>query len=143
MVILDTNVISALMRAEPDPAVVAWLDRQSPISVWTSAVTVMELSFGLEVMPEGKRRSLLRQQLEQILDDILEHRVVAFDSNAARQAALLMAKRQISGQTGEVRDSMIAGTAIARRATLATRNTRHFAGLPITVVDPWTSINPR
>jgi toxin FitB len=75
---------------------------------------------------------------EQVLNGI-EHRILSFDTNAAEQTAALMAARRRTGRTGELRDAMIAGIAIARHATLATRNTRHFADLPLTVVDPWTA----
>ena len=69
--------------------------------------------------------------------DMIEDRIVPFDIGAAEETAILMANRRQAGRQGELRDSMIAGIAIARRATLATRNTRHFADLPVPVVDPW------
>ena len=139
MVILDTNVISALMQGEPEPKVIDWLDRQPEVSVWTTAVNVLEIRFGLEVMPQGRRRSQQRRHFERILDEVLERRIAVFDSDAAEESALLMAKRRAGGHSVDFRDSMIAGIAIVNRATLATRNTRHFADLPVPVVDPWTA----
>lgn len=142
MVILDTNVISALMRADPEPSVIEWLDRQSSVSVWTTAINVLEITFGLEVMPGGKRRSRQRRHFERILDEVLDRRIAVFDSDSAHQSALLMARRRAAGQTVDFRDTMIAGIAIVHRATLATRNTRHFGDLPTPVVDPWVSDSP-
>jgi toxin FitB len=97
MTILDTNVLSALMRQELDGKVVAWLDRQSRTSIWTTAITVLEIRFGLQIMAGGKRRSQLREAFEGLLDQ-LGHRIAAFDDDAAAQAADLMALRQRKGR---------------------------------------------
>jgi toxin FitB len=96
MTILDTNVLSALMRQELDGKVVAWLDRQSRTSIWTTAITVLEIRFGLQIMAGGKRRSQLREAFEGLLE--LGHRIAAFDDDAAAQAADLMALRQRKGR---------------------------------------------
>jgi toxin FitB len=139
MILLDTNVLSDAMLPKPDPAVIAWLDRQPRLSVWTSSVTVLELRFGIALLPRGRQRTRLEQALERTLSEMIEDRILALDTVAAEETAVLMADRQRRGRPVELRDAMIAGIAIARKATLATRNTRHFADLPITVVDPWTS----
>lgn len=137
MILVDTNVLSALMRRAPDPAVIAWLDGQPRTSIWTTSITILEVRFGLEVMPEGKKRSALMQLFERVLTEKIERRVAPFDTLAARHAADLMALRQKSGRPGELRDTMIAGIVVASRATLATRNTRHFDDLSISLVNPW------
>ena len=137
MIILDTNVVSALMRDPPDVKVVAWLDQQPRTSIWTTSITVLEVRFGLEIMPAGKRRSSLAQTFELILESI-DHRVAGFDSVAAQQAADLAALRQKRGQPRELRDTMIAGIVLAHHASLATGNTAHFHDLPVTVISPWT-----
>ncbi len=138
MIILDTNVLSALMRQVPDAQVVAWLDRQPRISIWTTSVTVLEIRFGLQIMATGKRRSQLIQMFDSVLDK-MGHRVAPFDAAAATEAAELMAARQKSGRTGDLRDTMIAGIVLARHATLATRNTSHFEDLPLPLIDPWAA----
>lgn len=138
MIILDTNVVSALMRDIPDPQVAQWLDTQPEHSIWTTSVTVFEIQSGLQVMPLGKRRTGLAEEFERLLEEI-EHRVATFDEEAARLAADLAAQRQIIGRVGELRDTMIAGIVLAHHATLATRNVAHFADIRATVVDPWTS----
>ena len=140
MIILDTNVLSALMQQAPNRNVIDWLDNQPRTSVWTTSVTVLEIRFGLQVMPLGKRRLLLMHAFEQILVEQLGQRVAPFDSIAASQAADLMAKRHKSGRPGDLRDTMIAGIVLASHATLATRNTRHFDDLSVPVVDPWASL---
>lgn len=136
MIILDTNVLSALMRQSPDPEVIAWLDRQPQVSIWTTSMTVFEIRLGLQVMARGKRRSQLMQAFDALLDT-MRNRIASFDSPAADQAADLMALRQRRGQPGDLRDTMIAGIVLARAATLATRNTRDFEDLAVPVVNPW------
>src|SRR5579863_1191900 len=125
MIIVDTNVLSALMRQRPDTDVVAWLDRQPRTSIWTTSITILEVRFGLQIMAGGRRRSALMQRFEEVLEKI-EYRVAAFDASAAQEASALMASRHNRGRPGDLRDTMIAGIAVAQHATLATRNTAHF-----------------
>lgn len=136
MIILDTNVLSALMHQAPDKKVVAWLDRQPRTAIWTSAITVLEVQFGLQIMPVGKRRSALIQAFEEVLEKI-GHRVAPFDAAAAQQTGDLMASRHKKGRPGELRDTMIAGIVLARHAALATRNTTHFDDISAQLIDPW------
>jgi len=138
MIILDTNVLSALMLQSPDKSVVAWLDRQPRTSIWTTSVTAFEIRFGLQIMPGGKRRSALIQAFEGVIQSMGD-RVVAFDVAAAQQAGDLMASRHKKGRPGELRDTMIAGIVLAQHATLATRNTAHFDDMPVPVINPWTA----
>ena len=139
MIILDTDVLSALMRAQPDPAVLRWLDRQPESSVWTTSITVMEIQYGLQVMPEGRRRQKMTEELAAVLTEEIEERYAVFDVAAAQQAAELMALRKTKGRPGDFRDTIIAGIALSNRATLATRNTAHFADLSVPVVNPWAA----
>ena len=138
MTILDTNVLSALMRQTPDRNVVAWLDQQPRTSVWTTSVTVLEIRFGLQIMPAGKRRTLLLESFEVLLEKI-GHRVAAFDSSAAQMAGDLMADRHKKGRPGDLRDTMIAGIVLAHHATLATRNIAHFDDISAPLINPWTA----
>jgi predicted nucleic acid-binding protein len=137
MIILDTNVLSALMLAQPVAAVLKWLDRQPESSIWTTSITLMELRAGVESLPAGRRRDQLAQELEVVLREEIGGRYVSFDVPAAEQAAMLMGKRKPKGRPGEIRDTMVAGIALASRATLATRNTDHFADLSVPVINPW------
>jgi predicted nucleic acid-binding protein len=137
VIILDTNVLSALMRKAPEAAVVDWLDHQPADSVWLSSITVFETRFGLALLPKGRRRNALERAFETVLADDLANRVLDFDAAAAAAAAQLAADRQKAGRTVDLRDTLIAGIALARRATIATRNTKHFEGLDVPVISPW------
>ena len=139
MIVLDTNVISALMRQDADPIVVEWLDRQPLESIWTTVVSVFEVRFGLELLAPGRRRRRLEDAFARALDEDFEGRILPFEAQAARQAASIAARRRQAGRPIEIRDAQIAGIVLARRALLATRNVRHFADLGIALIDPWTS----
>jgi predicted nucleic acid-binding protein len=136
MIVLDTNVLSALMRQTPDATVIAWLDKQPRTSVWTTSVTILEIQFGLQIIAARKRRSQLLDTFKTVLEKI-GHRIAPFDDAAAIQAADLMAIRHRKGRPVELRDTMIAGIVVARHATLATRNVIHFEDLSVPVVNPW------
>jgi predicted nucleic acid-binding protein len=143
VILLDTNVVSALMRAEPEAAVVAWLDAQPAESMWLASITVFEIRFGLEIMIQGRRRRRLEEDFATAVAQDFEGRVLAFDGAAAESAATIAARQRRAGRPVEIRDVLIAGIVAARKATLATRNTRHFAGLGIALVDPWTGASSR
>jgi len=137
MIVLDTNVLSALMRQVPEVQVVEWLDRQPAESVWITSITLFEARLGLALLPKGRRQQTLEAAFARLLEEDLENRVLDFDSTAATEAASLAAARQKAGRPVDMRDTQIAGIALARRATLATRNVRHFQDLNVPVVDPW------
>ena len=139
MMILDTNVLSALMQREPDVTVVGWLDGQSADTVWITSVTLFEARYGLQLLADGQRKALLVERLDELVQLDLEHRIAVFDVRAAQQATHLAAERKARGRPVDMRDTFIAGIAIARGATLATRNTKHFEDLPIPVVNPWAA----
>jgi predicted nucleic acid-binding protein len=143
MIILDTNVVSALMRQDADAVVADWLDRQPAESIWITALTVFEVHFGLELLARGRRRRQLEDAFARALDEDFEGRILPFERGAARAAAALAARRRQQGRPIDIRDALIAGIASARRATLATRNTRHFADLGLTLIDPWSARQPR
>ena len=137
MIILDTNVLSALMRSEPDTAVVNWLDGQVAETIWITSITLFEARYGLALLPEGARRQQLTARFDDLLLSDFENRVLLFDQPAARQAADLAARRKRVGRPVDMRDTFIAGIALARKAQIATRNTRHFDDLPGMVINPW------
>jgi toxin FitB len=139
MILLDTNVLSELMLDRPSPAVVQWMDAQPRDSLWTTSVTVFELHFGLELMPEGKRRTQRRAALEKVMAFFIERRLLAFDHHAAEHTARRMAAQRRHGHPADLRDAMIAGIVLANQATLATRNVRHFDDIARRLVNPWTA----
>ena len=138
MIILDTNVLSALMRDVPDRKVVSWLDRQPQGSIWTTSITVLELQAGLRMMPTDLERAAVAEKFERILDSIY-HRIAVLGEEAARLSADLTALRQKKGGAGDLRDSMIAGIVLAHHATLATRNVTFFSDIAAKVVNPWAA----
>jgi predicted nucleic acid-binding protein len=138
MIVLDTNVLSALMRNVPDEKVTSWLDKQPATSIWTTSITVLEVQLGLQTMPSGRKQADLSEQFEKLLDSI-DHRIAVFDEEAARLAAKLTSYRQKKGRVGELRDTMIAGVVLARYASLATRNVMHFADIGATIINPWVA----
>lgn len=137
MILLDTNVVSAIMQRDVNPDVVSWLDAQPAESIWTTSITVFEVRMGLELLAVGRRRRLLEDAFTRMLEEDFEGRVLPFDSAAAHAAGQIGAQRRQSGRPVEIRDLQIAGIAAARKASIATRNVRHFQGLGLTVTDPW------
>jgi hypothetical protein len=136
VILLDTNVLSAVMQAKPPEAVIAWLDRQPDRAVWTTAVTVFEVEYGLQGIPEGRRRSDLEKAFRTIIAEELGGRILALDAQAALAAGAIAAARAADGRTPDFRDALIAGITRARGAVLATRNVRHFEGV-CQLVNPW------
>jgi predicted nucleic acid-binding protein len=118
---------------------VAWLDRQPSESIWTTAITVFEVRFGLGQLVPGRRRRRLETAFTRSLVEDFQGRVLPFDEDAAEEAAGRAAERRAAGRPGDFRDIEIAGIVAVRRATLATRNARHFEGLGIKLVNPWAS----
>lgn len=139
MIILDTNVLSALMRPRPDAEVIRWLNNQPRTSIWTTSVTIFEIQFGLQTMPVGKRQVAMIASFRGWLQDVVQERIANFDTAAAISAAELAAARQKRGRPGELRDTMIAGIVVASHATLATRNVRHFDDIAHSVINPWVA----
>ncbi len=137
MIILDTNILSAVMREVPDPIIVEWLDLQARESIWTTAITVFEIRLGLSVLEKGKRRERLEQAFHLALEEILEGRVLPFDEASAMASADIAAKRRRKGITVDMRNTQIAGIAVAKRSTLATRNTKDFQELTVPMINPW------
>lgn len=137
MIILDTNVLSALMRATPDTAVIDWLDGQPAESIWITSITLFEAHLGVALLPKGRRQRALAAALDHLLSEDLEGRVLDFDATAAIEAAAVAAMRRSSGRPVDMRDTQIAGIALARRASIATRNIRHFEDVRVPIVNPW------
>lgn len=139
MIVLDTNVVSALMRPAENRVVIDWLDRQPRDDVWTTAISLYEVRYGLWLMHPGRRRDTLTAAFQRISDDVVNGHILPFDEEAAERSAAISAKLRRTGRDIGIPDAQIAGIALARRAALATRNTRHFHDLDITLVDPWTA----
>jgi hypothetical protein len=137
VIVLDTNVASAIMDPMPDEAVVAWLNRERLDALWLTTVTVFEIRLGLEILAPGRKRQQLESSFARMLTEGVQGRILPFDLAAAEAAARFAARRRMKGRPVEFRDVEIAGIVVARSATLATRNIRDFDDLEINVVNPW------
>lgn len=137
MILLDTNVISEVMKAAPSDAVVRWLNGQSSGALFISAVTIGEIEFGLRILPAGRRRMQLEARFERFVSLAFAQRVLAYDERAARAYGEIMAFRREIGRPLNAPDGQIAAIARANHFGVATRNTRDFADCGIEVIDPF------
>lgn len=136
MIVLDTNVISELMKPRPDARVRDWMLAQTDDVLGTTAVTVAEIEFGLQRLPDGKRKAELYRRFETFLELLP---VLHLDDRSGREAGCLRAQRAGEGLASQPSDMLIAGIASTAGARLATRNTSDFAALPLQVINPWAS----
>ena len=134
--LLDTNVVSELTRTAPDANVMAFM--AEPHDLWLSAVVVHELEFGLQLLPQGKRRDLLSAALSGIITDYHD-RILPVDKEGAEWAAFFRTQAHRSGQVLDLGDALVAGTARAHELSVATRNVADFNGLDVDVINPWES----
>src|ERR1051326_835099 len=139
MIILYTSVLSAVIAPAPEKAVVDWIDRQDEAELYLSAVTIFEMRTGIDSLPTGRGRRELDDAFEDAVKTIIGGRVIPFDRNAASAAGRLAARRRLVGRAQDVRDTQIAGIALAHDAIIATRNIRHFADIGLPIIDPWTA----
>jgi len=137
MILVDTNVISESWKPRPDDRVLAWIDAQAIETLFLSAITVAELRFGIAAMPEGRKRMILDNRLEREVLPLFQGRVLAFDLEATRAYADLMAQAKITGKAIGKADGYIAATAVARGFTVATRDSSPFEAAGLKVINPW------
>ena len=139
MIVLDTNVLSEVMRPVPAAEVLHWFARHAASSLYTTTITQAEILYGLELMPKGKRRSALQSRADEMFQEDFADRVLPFDTDAARMFARIAGARRASGRPIAQWDAQIAAIARSRGATLATRNTADFEHCGITLLNPWTA----
>ena len=137
MIVVDTNVVSELMRVEPSRRVVAWLDARRADTLFLTTVTLGEVSYGLNVLPVGRRRRRLELAFESFLERGFSHRVLPFDEPAGREYGALMARRREMGRPASTADGQIAGIARSRGYAIATRNVRDFEHCGVELYDPF------
>ncbi len=135
MIILDTNVLSELLRREPEKMVVQWVDAQPVGELVTTAITVQESFYGAELVDQPRRIALVNA-LERLFDELT---VVPYDETCARYTAVVLARARLGGRPMHQADAQIAGIALRHGATLATGNTRDFALTGVTLHDPWSA----
>ncbi|MDE0250059.1 MAG: type II toxin-antitoxin system VapC family toxin [Gammaproteobacteria bacterium] len=139
MILVDTNVVSEPLRRTPEPCVADWLYAQALETLYLSAITVAELRFGVQALPDGQRRNRLHEDLEQQVLPMFAGRVLAFDLAASQAYAELMAKAQSAYWTISISDGYIAATAAANAMMVATRDTAPFEAAGLKTVDPWAA----
>jgi predicted nucleic acid-binding protein len=137
MIILDTNVVSEAMRVGRDPAVVAWLDRQSAQTLYLTATSLSELSVGVEILPAGKRKDGLSAGLSDLLAKLFGSRILPFDREAAIAYGALVGAARTAGKTVSMPDGQIGAIASVRSFTVASRDTAPFVALGVPTINPW------
>ena len=144
MFLLDTNVVSELMRPSPEPKVRTWLDGQVTADVWISAITVGEIRLGLALLPDGRRKRRLSDLAELMFREEFGDRCLPYDVLASADYAQIVAARRRRGRPISVEDAQIAAIARSASLTIATRNAKHFAGIEgLSVVNPWEPATSR
>ena len=139
MFLLDTNVVSELLRPSPDPVVETWVGDRRATDLYFSAIGEAELRYGVAILPAGRRQTALASAIEAILREDFAHRILPFDSEAAREYAVMAAARRAAGRSVAPTDCQIAAIARSRGMAVATRNVRDFDGIGVEVVDPWAA----
>jgi len=137
MIVLDTNVVSEAMKPEPNPAVLAWLNDQAAETLYISSVTLAELLFGIQALPQGRRRNLLDSALNDLLE-LFKGRVLPFDTDAARHYAELALSARKGGRGFPTQDGYIAAIAASRGFAVASRDTAPFEAAGVAVINPWS-----
>jgi predicted nucleic acid-binding protein len=137
MLILDTNVISEILRPEPDKSVVAWFESQPKSQVFTTAISYAEISYGVSLLPKGSRRQKLLATVEVIFEEDLANRILSFDAGCAAHFGDIAASRRVGGRPISQFDAMIAAIARLHGAKVVTRNTLDFDGCGIDLIDPF------
>lgn len=140
MILLDTNVISEPQRREPNARVLDWIDAQALETLYLSVITVAELRAGIALMPAGRRREILHENLEKRLLPMFANRVLSFDMACTKAYAELLAKSRAAGVAVETADAFIAAVALANGFTVATRDTSPFEAAGLNVINPWEAM---
>jgi predicted nucleic acid-binding protein len=140
MIVLDTNVISELMRPQTNASVLGWVDAQGQDELFVTAVTVGEVLYGIARLPEGKRKSDLRSAADETFDVDFIERVRAFDKAAAEHYSHVVSQRERSGRPISMADGLIASICLSYSASLATRNIADFEGVGLELINPWDDV---
>ena len=143
MIVLDTNVVSELLRAAPATQVEAWLSAQDGAKVYFTAVGEAELRHGVAILPAGRRRTALTKAIDDILEEDFRDRILPFDRDAAGAYAVIAAARRAAGRPISQFDCQIAAIARAHGASVATRNTADYKGCGIALINPWDKAGTR
>lgn len=137
MILLDTNIISEMMKQSPNQAVMSWIEEQEATQLFVSSVTIAEILYGLYVLPKGKRRSALEEAFNRAIKLAFKHRVLFFDETSAHHYGELMSRRKELGRPMSILDGQIAAIALTSGTALATRNIRDFSDCELDLINPF------
>jgi predicted nucleic acid-binding protein len=137
MIILDTNIISEMMRPFPNTRVISWLDQQGVTQLFITAITIAEISYGINMLPKGKRRSFLENAFNKVLKEAFMHRTLLFDDPAAHFYGKIMSERKKSGRPMSISDGQIAAIARVHEGAIATRNMHDFENCGLRLLNPF------
>lgn len=137
MIVLDTNVVSEMMRAAPDAKVEKWLDAQPANDLWLNSIVIAELMFGVARLPEGARKQKLSKVIQGTVEEDYAGRILSFDLEAAAAYGEIAARCEAKGRPIDMADAQIAAICWVQDAQLATRNIKHFEGLGLKLINPW------
>ena len=137
MILVDTNIISEMMKPEPAVKVINWIDQQEVIQLYISTVSIAEISYGINALPDGNRRILLEDSFNKVLRDAFEYRIISFDEVAAHFYGKIMGRRKVIGKPLSILDGQIAAIARANNLAVATRNIRDFSDCGLDLINPF------
>ncbi|MDQ2995042.1 MAG: type II toxin-antitoxin system VapC family toxin [Pseudomonadota bacterium] len=137
MILIDTNIISEMMKPAPDAKVITWIDQQDIMHLYISTITIAELAYGINALPAGNRRNYLEKAFNSVVREAFEYRIFTFDEVAAHQYGIIMSQRKNIGKPMSMADGQIAAIAQAHNCTIATRNTNDFANSNLDLVNPF------
>ncbi len=136
MIVLDTNIISELMKASPSKTVIEWIDKQEVTQLFVTTITIAEISYGIHALPKGKKRQLIEAAFHYAIHDAFNHRLLEFTEDAAHVYGKIMGERKQLGQPLSILDGQIAAIALVEKAFLATQNVRDFANCGLRLLNP-------
>ncbi len=139
MIILDTNIISEMMKTSPSRNIISWLDSQDATKLYITTITIAEISYGLNVLPQGNKRSLLAEAFSKTILAAFEHRILPFDESAAYLYGKIMADRKLKGRPVSIADGQISAIAHSYGWVIATRNFKDFVDCGINIINPFTA----
>lgn len=137
MIILDTNILSELMKSTPEPNVESWLEQQLVTQLFITTISIAEISYGIGILPKGKRRDALEKGFQHAINQAFKHRMLSFDEASASAYGVLMSKRKKMGKPLGILDGQIAAIALAHSAILATRDIRDFTDCNLELINPF------
>lgn len=137
MILVDTNVISEMMKPTPLAKVVSWIDQQQAAHLFITTISIAEIAYGIRVLPEGSRRNALEEAFNKALSEAFKHRILPFEESAAHLYGKIMSRRKEMGRPLSILDGQIAAIARAHNLTIATRNIRDFVECELELINPF------